>query len=133
MLKIELTVREALSVLSQVDSHGELYEKIVLALEIATGTEKADAKTSSFESFRVKHSGIQQGLTAQQWASRIQAIQAFRLFSGWGLKDSKDWIENPMYGGDPSYSPVSDLKRAKILADKLNFLGCVCEVVEVLF
>lgn len=80
MIKLELNVRDALYI---ADRCPDLYEKIVTALEIALGINKRCTVT------------ITGGMTLD---NRIYCIKAIRNYSGWGLKEAKDWSDT-LVGG----------------------------------
>jgi Ribosomal protein L7/L12 C-terminal domain len=77
MIKIDLSVREALTMISNGCSL-DMFEKIVVALESTI-----DAK----EKYHVTITG---GMTMK---NRISCIKAVRQHTGWGLKEAKDWTD----------------------------------------
>jgi hypothetical protein len=77
MIKIDLSVREALTMISNGCSL-DMFEKIVTALESAI-----DAKEQH-------HVTITGGMTTN---NRIPCIKAVRKYTGWGLKEAKDWTD----------------------------------------
>lgn len=77
MIKVELTVREALNLVSN-GCHLDMYEKIVCALEVALGVNQRRVVT------------ITGGMNLD---NRIPCIKAIRLHTGWGLKEAKDWTD----------------------------------------
>jgi hypothetical protein len=78
MIKIDLTVREAMWIMSKIESYDTIYDKIVAALESAI-----DAKEQH-------HVTITGGMTTN---NRIPCIKAVRKYTGWGLKEAKDWTD----------------------------------------
>jgi hypothetical protein len=76
MIKLELTVREAMSLASNCSS--DMYDKIVTAFEVALGVNQRRRVT------------ITGGMSTD---NRIPCIKAIRLHTGWGLKESKDWTD----------------------------------------
>jgi hypothetical protein len=77
MIKIELTVREALNMVSN-GCNLDIYERIVCALEMALGVNQRRVVT------------ITGGMN---YDNRIPCIKAIRLHTGWGLKEAKDWSD----------------------------------------
>jgi len=78
MIKIDLTVREAMWVMSKIESYDTIYDKIVIALESALGSK---------EQYHVTITG---GMTTN---NRIPCIKAVRQHTGWRLKEAKDWTD----------------------------------------
>jgi hypothetical protein len=76
MIKLELTVREAMSLASNCSS--DMYDKIVTAFEVALGVNQRRRVT------------ITGGMGTE---NRIYCIKAIRMHTGWGLKESKDWTD----------------------------------------
>jgi hypothetical protein len=76
MIKIELTVREAMDL--AIYCPPEMREKIVTALEVVLGENQRRKVT------------ITGGMNLD---NRIPCIKAIRLHSGWGLKEAKDWTD----------------------------------------
>jgi hypothetical protein len=76
MIKIELTVREAMDL--AIYCPPEMREKIVTALEVMLGVNQRRTVT------------ITRGMTTD---NRIQCIKAVRKHTGWGLKEAKDWTD----------------------------------------
>jgi hypothetical protein len=77
MIKIDLSVREALNLVSN-GCNLDMYEKIVCALEMALGVNQRRMVT------------ITGGMSTN---NRIHCIKAIRLHTGWGLKEAKDWTD----------------------------------------
>jgi hypothetical protein len=76
MIKIDLTVREAVDF--AIYCPAEMREKIVTAMEVALGVNQRCAVT------------ITSGMTTN---NRIPCIKAVRKYTGWGLKEAKDWTD----------------------------------------
>jgi len=77
MIKIEMSVREALNLVSN-GCNLDIYERIVSAFEVALGVNQRRVVT------------ITGGLTLD---NRIHSIKAIRQHTGWGLKEAKDWTD----------------------------------------
>ena len=86
MIKIELTVREALTMISNGCSL-DMFEKIVCALEVALGVNQKRKVT------------ITKGMDLD---NRIPCIKAVRQHTGWGLKEAKEWTDGMLGGWDAS-------------------------------
>jgi len=118
MIKVELSVREALNMVSNGCST-EMYEKIVCALETALGVNQRRAVT------------ITGGMSTD---NRIPCIKAIRLHTGWGLKEAKDWTDVLMghYGSYDQWVPgkgkhsmtLKTPEAAENLLRDLAGLGC---------
>jgi hypothetical protein len=78
MINISLTVREALWILSKIESYDTIYDKIALAFEDAL---KIDNRCNVT---------IAGGMNTD---NRIPCIKAIRAATGMGLKDAKDWSD----------------------------------------
>jgi hypothetical protein len=78
MINISLTVREAVWILSKIESYDTIYDKITLAFEDALKVNRNKTVT------------ITGGMNLD---NRIHCIKAIRLQTGWGLKESKDWTD----------------------------------------
>ena len=77
MIKIELTVRESLAMISNGCSL-DMFEKIVSSLEVALGVNQRRTVT------------ITGGMSTN---NRIPCIKAIRTHTGWGLREAKDWTD----------------------------------------
>ena len=82
MIKVELTVREAVLFANKCDDYGgdegrNLRDRIIQAIEVALGVNQRRDVTI------IKMPGD----------NRIPCIKAIRIHSGWGLKESKDWTD----------------------------------------
>ena len=119
MIKIELTVREAMALVSNGASL-DMYEKIVCALEVALGVNQRRMVT------------ITGGLTLD---NRIHSIKAIRLHTGWGLKEAKDWSDYlvggwhydkfvPAKPGAKQSITLKTPEAAEALLRDLTTLGC---------
>lgn len=78
MIKLELTVREAMWILSKIESFDPIYDKITMAFEDALKVNRNKTVT------------ITGGMNLD---NRIACIKAIRLNAGWGLKEAKDWTD----------------------------------------
>jgi len=78
MINISLTVREAMWILSKIESYDTIYDKIALAFEDALKVNRNKTVT------------ITGGMTLD---NRIYCIKAIRTHTGWGLKEAKDWSD----------------------------------------
>ena len=78
MINVSLTVREALWILSKIESYDTIYDKISIAFEDALKVNRNKTVT------------ITGGMTLD---NRIHCIKAIRHYTGWGLKEAKDWSD----------------------------------------
>ena len=83
MIKVDLTVREAVLFANQCDNYGgdegrSLRDRIIQAIEIALGVNQSKTVT------------ITGGMNLD---NRIRCIKAIRNATGWGLKESKNWTD----------------------------------------
>jgi hypothetical protein len=119
MIKVELTVREALNLVSN-GCNLDMYEKIVCALEVALGVNQRRVVT------------ITGGMTLD---NRIPCIKAIRLHTGWGLKEAKDWTDSlvggwrydkfiPAKPGTKQSITLKTPEAAEQLLRDLTTLGC---------
>jgi ribosomal protein L7/L12 len=115
MIKVEMTVREALNMVAN-GCNLDIFEKIVLALETAIGDPKMSAKMKVVADC-VRADG-------SPWDHKISAIKALRHATGMGLKEAKDWVEFCQYGNGTSYSPALAPDVAEKLCNELK----QCEV-----
>lgn len=116
MINIEMTVREAVSLASDQGISGDLYEKIVRAIEVACGESLMNIT-----------------LRSMPVDAMIPCIKALRLATGWGLKESKDfcdvvrgkpdWNTNICRGGTPNTLRLKS-KAGKKLFNEWKALGC---------
>lgn len=114
MINIGMTIREMVSLASNPSCTGDLYERIINALEKATGTAK----------LLVACNGVR--YDAQFWDQKIPAIKSLRLATGWGLKDAKDWIEEVQYHSKTIFTGPLDPEVANKLKAELEACGCSC-------
>jgi hypothetical protein len=78
MIKVELTVREAMWIISKIESYDTIYDKIVNGME---------------DALNIKHLCTVTITNGMNLDNRISCIKAIRLHTGWGLKESKDWTD----------------------------------------
>ena len=120
MIRLELSVREALNLMTSSHCGNELYEKIVSAFEMALGTNQNRIVT------------ITGGMSTN---NRIACIKAIRLHTGWGLKESKDWTDALVghydnsghwrHGSNRISATLKTPAAAEALLRDLTALGCV--------
>ena len=113
MISVGMTIREMVSIAAKTDSH-DLYERIIKALEMATGNEK----------LLVACEGV--NIPANLWNHKIAAIKSIRLATLWGLKESKDWIEEAVNYKRTMYTNPLDPEVAHRLCEELGKCGCLC-------
>jgi len=117
MIKLELTVREALNLASNCSL--DLHDKIVTAFEVALGVNQRRRVT------------ITGGMSTD---NRIPCIKSIRQHTGWGLKESKDWTDVIVgrydsygvwiNGGDKNTVMLKTPAAAEQLLRDLVGLGC---------
>ncbi|MGA1256953.1 MAG: hypothetical protein ACO3YX_08085 [Candidatus Nanopelagicaceae bacterium] len=117
MIKLELSVREAMNL--AMSCHQDIYERIVNAFEVALGVNQLCKVT------------ITKGMTLD---NRIPCIKAVRLYTGWGLKEAKDWTDGMVGrwddcghwrgGGNTISLTLSTPEKAEQLLRDLTTLGC---------
>ena len=118
MIKLELSVREAMDLAS--NCHQNVYERIVTAFEVALGVNQRRTVT------------ITKGMSLD---NRIPCIKAIRQYTGWGLKEAKDWTDDLVGGwvGDKFISATHHtnsitLKNPEMAENLLRDLTtCGCE------
>jgi hypothetical protein len=119
MIKVEMSVREALNMVSN-GCNLDIYEKIVSAFEVALGVNQRRVVT------------ITGGLTLD---NRIHSIKAIRQHTGWGLKEAKDWSDYlvggwhndrfiPAKSGAKQSITLKTPEAAEALLRDLAGLGC---------
>lgn len=113
MINVGMTIREMISIASNPGCSGDLYERIIKAMELATGNEKLLVACNGAD-----YSG-------NYWDYKIAAIKSVRLCTGWGLKEAKDWIEDAVAGKTMFTGPL-DPAVAQKLCDELKKCGCFC-------
>jgi ribosomal protein L7/L12 len=118
MINVGMTIREMVSIASNPSCNGDLYERIIRALEVATGNTK----------FMVAYDGVSH--SGKYWDNKIPAIKCLRLATGWGLKESKDWIEEGQYHTKTMFTGPLDPEVANKLVDELKNCGCKCWTVN---
>lgn len=117
MINVDMTIREAIALVSSSFCTGDLYEKIVKAIEKECG-----------------ESDINVTLRSMPANAIIPCIKALRLATGWGLKESKDfcdvvrgradgWNQNTYTGGTPN-TLILKQKDANTLVKEWRALGC---------
>jgi len=120
MIKIELSVREAMNLAT--NCHLDIYEKIVQAFETAVNGEDVGKNCTVT---------ITNGMSLH---NRIPCIKAIRQYTGWGLKETKDWTDD-LVGGwkNDRFVPAThhtnsitlkSQEMAENLLRDLNTLGC---------
>ena len=117
MIKLELSVREAMNLAT--NCHHDIYERIVTAFEVALGVNQNRTVT------------ITNGMSLD---NRIPCIKAIRQYTGWGLKESKEWTDDLVGGwkGDrfvPATHHTNSItlknpEMAENLLRDLTSLGC---------
>ena len=119
MIKIEMTVREAMAMVS-LGCGMDMYEKIVVALETALKVNNYCTMT------------ITGGMTQE---NRLPCIKAIRQYTGWGLKEAKDWSDYlvgnwqneqwyPAPFGTRQSMTLKTPEAAECLLRDLTTLGC---------
>lgn len=114
MIDVGMTIREMVSIAANPSCNGDLYERIIKALEVATNNVK----------LLVGCKGV--NTVGQYWDHKIPAIKALRLATGWGLKESKDWVESCQYDAKSYYTPPLDPAVARKLCEELKNCGMDC-------
>jgi ribosomal protein L7/L12 len=112
MINVGMTIREMVSIASNTGCNIDLYERIIKALELATGNEK----------LLVACNGVD--YDGRYWDNKIPAIKVLRLATGMGLKDAKDWIEETQYHTKTVFTGPLDPPVANKLAEDLKACGC---------
>ena len=118
MIDVGMTIREMVALASNPSCTGDLYERIVKALEVATGNVK----------LLVECKGV--NFTGQYWDHKIAAIKSLRLATGWGLKESKDWTESCQYDAKSNFTPPLEPAVAKKLCEELKNCGMDCRTLN---
>jgi hypothetical protein len=120
MINISLTVREAMWILSKIESYDTIYDKVCIAFEDALKVNRNKTVT------------ITGGMTLD---NRIYCIKAIRTHTGWGLKEAKDWSDVlvggwkydtfvPATPGTKNSVTISTPEVAENLLRDLTALGC---------
>lgn len=115
MINVGMTIREMVSIATSTNSP-DLYERIIKALELATGNEK----------LLVACSGLVGNVDPRYWDQKIPAIKILRLATGLGLKDAKDWIEEAVNYHKTMFTKPLDPASAQKLCDELKACGMDC-------
>ena len=115
MINVGMTIREMVSIAAKTDSQ-DLYERIIKALELATGNEK----------LLVACNGLSGITEPRYWDHKIAAIKSIRLATLTGLKDAKDWIEEAVNYRKTMFTKPLDPEVAHRLCDELERCGCSC-------
>lgn len=120
MINLQLTVREALWILSKCEVYDSTYDKIVKGFE---------------DALNIKHMCNVTITGGMNLDNRIHCIKAIRQHSGWGLKEAKDWSDT-LVGGwkhdkfvDAPYGAKNSItlktpEAAENLLRDLTSLGC---------
>jgi hypothetical protein len=116
MITVEMTIREMVSIASNPSCNGDLYERIIKALELATGNEK----------LLVACDGLSGYSEPKYWDHKIASIKSIRLSTGWGLKEAKDWIEEAINYKKTMFTNPLEVAVAQKLCDELKKCGCSC-------
>jgi ribosomal protein L7/L12 len=114
MINVGMTIREMVSIASNPSCNGDLYDRIIKALEMATGNEM----------LLVGCNGVV--FNGNFWDSKIAAIKSLRLATGMGLKDAKDWIEEVQFHTKTIYTKPLEPTVAHKLCEELGKCGCSC-------
>ena len=87
MITLQLSVREAMDLAANCNHfRPDIFERIVTALETAVNGEDVGKNCTVT---------ITNGMSLD---NRIPCIKAIRQYTGWGLKDAKDWTDD-LVGG----------------------------------
>ena len=122
MITVEMTVREAMNLVSN-GLHLDMYERIVQALE---------AKCGELKSVMT--------LRYVPRDSFIPCIKIIRSHLGWGLKDTKDWLDVVRGGWSSDENDYIDGKSNCLTKDsdtifkmesELRSQGCTVEITNV--
>jgi hypothetical protein len=119
MINVSLTVREAMWIISKIESYDTIYDKIVSGFEDAL---KIDNRCNVT---------ITNGMDTN---NRIHCIKAIRSITGMGLKDAKDWTDvivgrydecgRWVHGGECNTIKLPTNAAAEQLLRDLTSLGC---------
>lgn len=112
MIMVGMTIREMVSIAANPSCNGDLYERIIKALEVATNNVKKLVACNG-----AAYSG-------QYWDNKIPAIKCVRLATGWGLKEAKDWVEDFQYHTKTMFTGPLDPNVAEKLCEELKKMGC---------
>jgi hypothetical protein len=114
MINVGMTIREMVALASNSSCTGDLYERIVRALEEATGNAM----------LLVACNGV--SFPGQYWDHKISAIKSIRLATGWNLREAKEWVENCMGNHKTYYTCPMIPEKARQLNEELTKMGCSC-------
>lgn len=124
MINVSLSVREAVLLAIKCDEYGgdqgrNLRDRIILAMEKAMGVDHRCSVT------------ITNGMTMD---NRIPCIKTIRRYTGWGLKETKEWTDvitgyysesgHRVSGGDQNTVHLKSNEAAESLLRELTSLGC---------
>ena len=124
MIKLELSVREAMDLAANCNhSRPDIFERIVTALEAAVNGEDIGKNCTVT---------ITNGMSLD---NRIPCIKTIRQYTGWGLKEARDWTDDLVGGwkGDRFVGPTHHtnsitLKNPEMAENMLRDLTtCGCE------
>lgn len=107
MIKIDLSVREALTMISN-GCNLDMFEKIVTSLELALSVNQRHMVT------------ITGGMN---YDNRIPCIKAIRLHTEWELKKAKEWTDVIITGNQNTIT-LRGPEEAEALLRDLTSLGC---------
>ena len=116
MIAVEMTIREMISLAANPSCSGDLYERLVSAIERAANEGKINVT-----------------LRSMRPDAMIPCIKALRLATGWGLKESKEFCDivrgksdgygNGFYGGTANTVTLK-ADAGRELAKQWKELGC---------
>ena len=115
MINVGMTIREMVSIAAKTDCN-DLYERIIKALELATGNEK----------LLVACNGLSGNVDPRYWDHKIASIKSIRLATFTGLKEAKDWIEEAVNYKKTVFTKPLDAEVAHKLCEELSRCGCSC-------
>jgi hypothetical protein len=117
MIAVEMTIREMISLATNPGCSGDLYERLVNAIERAAGEGKMNVTLRSMRA-----------------DAMIPCIKALRLATGWGLKESKEFCDtvrgksdgygNGGFWGGTANTVTLKTDAARELAKQWKELGC---------
>jgi hypothetical protein len=119
MIKVDMTVREALAFVTSSHCSVDMFEKIVKSFETALGVDNRRSVT------------ITRGMSTD---NRIPCIKTVRKYTGWGLRQAKEWTDVIVgrydergfwvNGGNDNTVTVKTSETAELLLRELASLGC---------
>lgn len=114
MIAIEMTVAEMVNLCSNVSVDSGLRKRLVSALEKAVASTGDEQYKFNLMSYNPKN--------------KIDVIKVVRLAFGWGLKESKEWVEKAdVHNNGWCSTPWMEYNRAFDLREALIRLGCTCD------